>query len=75
MNILNAAYFSEADLVKAIRNLHSVLDPHGMILVGRSEQDRAMATLFGCAEGGFDIVERYGAGCDIESIILSALRG
>jgi len=69
MNIINDVYFSAPMIAKAMRNLHEVLAPDGMFLVGRTLEQRTNATLFRRLESGFVPVARFGDGSDVEALV------
>jgi hypothetical protein len=56
-------------IAKAMRNLHEVLAPDGMFLVGRTLEQRTNATLFRRLESGFVPVARFGDGSDVEALV------
>lgn len=70
-NILNLAYFSEAQLTEALGNLKSRLKNGGFLWICRTAEDRANnATLFTLEAEKFRIVSRFGAGSEVEHLVL-----
>lgn len=74
-NVMNRSYFSDEALRGIVRNLAKYLATGGgTLLVVRTHDDRANhGTLFRCIEGGrFTIAARFGAGSEVEGIVLEA---
>jgi hypothetical protein len=76
-NILNIDYFDTASLNRALSNVISYLSgPGALLLVVRTlGDDEHHGTLFEVTEQGNDlrIIERYGAGSEVEAMVLAAL--
>jgi len=73
-NILNRDYFSDEQLRCAVRNLHRYLvTPGSLLLVVRSHNNGDHhGTLFEARGDGFAVVKRFGAGSEIEEIVLAS---
>jgi hypothetical protein len=74
-NILNRAYFTDEQLAAICHQLHACLEPGGYLVVVRTRGDRTQndGSVFTLrADGRLEIVERFGAGSEIESIVLAA---
>ncbi len=71
-NLLNLAYFPEEKLRLAVKNIKKVLAPGGLLLIARTGMDNTTnGTLFRLKEnGGFEIVERFGSGSELEELAL-----
>jgi hypothetical protein len=76
-NILNLDYFDVPTLRRALSNVTSYLSgPGALLLVVRTlGDDEHHGTLFEIIEqgNGFRIIERYGAGSEIEALVLETL--
>jgi len=71
MNIFNVAYFEQERLQDGVRAIWRSLLPGGMWIVGRTTQESPPvhnASIFVREEAGFRLVERFGAGSEIESL-------
>lgn len=74
MNVLNRAYFPEADLARAVGHVADSLVVGGWFAVG-ANQDRGSTVdgaLYRRVAHGFERVFRSGAGSEIDSIVLAA---
>lgn len=75
MNILNRAYFSEAQLAHAAESVIESLCPGGIWILGRTIDDdqsiHAVSLLQKRSEGNLELIHRIGTGAEIESIVLS----
>jgi len=76
-NILNRAYFSVANLRRALTNLRNRLRPGGLLIICRTNtwrdgvDNENHGTLFRVLEDGrFEIVDRLGSGSELESLAL-----
>jgi hypothetical protein len=74
MNILNRAYFSEKQLAQAARSIVESLHPGGIWILGRTINDELsthdVSILRKHASGDLEVLQRVGAGAEIESIAL-----
>ncbi|SCW72470.1 hypothetical protein SAMN02927924_02348 [Sphingobium faniae] len=74
-NILNENYFRQAELERAVQNLLSYLrGPGSLLFIVRTLQSgEHHGTLFALREGGaLEVVERIGAGSEIEKLLATA---
>jgi hypothetical protein len=74
-NVLNENYFAEADLRKAVDNLRTYLRGPGSLLfiVRTLASGEHHGTLFALNDSGaLDVVERIGAGSEIEKLLATA---
>jgi hypothetical protein len=74
MNIFNRDYFAAGRLADGVRAVWSSLRPGGIWIVGRTlekKRRRNDVTIFAKSEHGFDVVERLGAGSEMEALVLS----
>jgi hypothetical protein len=71
-NILNRSYFSDRILIQIINKLKKNIRPNGLLVVCRTEHNGVNdATLFHLDPGGkFRAVLRFGAGSEIEDLVL-----
>jgi hypothetical protein len=71
MNIFNKSYFPEEQLAEGSRAAFQSVAPGGLWIAGRTTEDdlRNHATLFRRGEGGWEILERIGAGSEIEELV------
>jgi len=75
MNIFNPSYFDKTRLSDGARNVWRSLRPGGIWIVGRTWQDnppRHRASVFQRQDGGFQLLERYEDGSEIDDIVLAA---
>lgn len=72
MNILNAGYFSESQLLEGIRGAWKSLRLGGVWVVGRTMEDDFTnhATLLERTASGWRVIERLGLGSEVESLAL-----
>jgi hypothetical protein len=73
MNIFNLAYFSAERLAEGARAVWRSLRPGGWWIVGRTWRDDPPASnvsIFEKDEQGFRLIDRFGEGSEIESIVL-----
>ncbi len=73
-NILNKGYFSDAQLLEAVRKLANRLERDGFLLVCRTNAEgQNNASLFRLnRENEFEITGRFGEGSEIENIVLGS---
>lgn len=71
MNIFNKSYFPVEQLADGARAAFQSLTHGGLWIAGRTTEDdlRNHATLFRRGEGGWEILERIGAGSEIEELV------
>lgn len=76
-NILNQDYFDDAQLSHLVRVLGGYLRTNGLLLVARTnDAGETVASLVRLTDSGqFELVDRYGAGSGIESLVLAARVG
>jgi hypothetical protein len=78
MNIFNRAYFSEGQLEQGARSVIDSLLAGGFWILGRTTEEQPPAhevTIFRkLASGSLEVLERLGAGSEIETIALSVSR-
>jgi hypothetical protein len=74
MNILNRSYFAEQDLLTGIRSVVASLHTGGLWIVGRTVREdppeHHASILRKTGSGRLELVERFGAGSEIESLAL-----
>ncbi len=78
MNIYNLSYFSKDRLLEGARAVWRSLFPGGLWIVGRSaelEPTVQNATVFVKRADGFEMLDRYGKGSDIEGLVSTELAG
>lgn len=75
MNIFNKSYFSTEQLALGVSAVFESLVPGGLWIVGRTlEEDFSNhATLFRRGESGWEVLERIGAGSEMEELALCAI--
>lgn len=73
-NILNKGYFSDAQLLEAVRKLAGRLEPNGFLLVCRTNSEgENNASLFRLnRENEFKLTGRFGEGSEIENLVLGS---
>lgn len=70
MNLLNAGYFSSADLAQGLKVLAASLRPEGILQIGRTDQQGVNNVGFYRLTGSqFSLVKNIGAGSEIASLI------
>lgn len=72
-NVMNKGYFSEEVLQAMLKNIRKYLSgtDSGLLIVRTHEDNVNHGTLFRTAENGhLEVVERFGAGSEIESMVL-----
>lgn len=77
MNIFNVAYFPPDRLLEGARAVALSLAEGGIWIAGRTVQENPPvhnASLFVRESAGFRLVERFGAGSEIEELVLTSLR-
>ena len=77
MNIFNRSYFPPQRLIEGARAVALSLQPGGIWIVGRSACEGSgtlSASVFTKKENSFELVERFGGGSEIESLVLDSLR-
>jgi hypothetical protein len=76
MNIFNRSYFSAEQLAEGANAAFESLLPGGLWIVGRTlEEDFSNhATFFRRGESGWEVLERIGAGSEMEELALGASR-
>ena len=76
MNALNPAIFFESQLLKALTKLVKNLDDMGVLIVGRTnpKSGENHATIFQMRKPKFGVLERFGNGSEIKSIVPSVDR-
>jgi hypothetical protein len=74
MNILNKSYFSAEELAMGVNAVFQSLLPGGLWIVGRTlEEDFSNhATFLRRGESGWEVLERIGAGSEMEELALGA---
>src|SRR5262249_8990801 len=74
MNIFNRAYFSAEQLADGASAVFESLEPGGIWIVGRTlEEDFTNhVTFFRRTENGWDLLERFGQGSEMEEVVLNA---
>lgn len=77
MNIFNRSYFPEERIKEGIRASLSSLTGNGVWIVGRTIEEshlRTEATIFQKRDGAFELLDRFGGGWELESLVLSTSR-
>jgi hypothetical protein len=76
MNILNRAYFSPEQLACAAAAAFESVCLGGLWIVGRTREEDSSnhATLFARRERGWEVVDRFGTGSEIEELVRSSPR-
>jgi hypothetical protein len=72
MNIFNRSYFTPERLTEGIRAVAGSLKPSGIWVVGRTLSKASLAhdiSVFENQASGFRLLERYGAGSEIEDLV------
>jgi hypothetical protein len=75
MNIFNPTYFSEAEIVNALRRVHESLEEEGILITGSNEDSGSTVDggVYRKKEDGFLLAFRSGAGSPIDHLLRSGL--
>jgi hypothetical protein len=73
MNLLNPLYFSEEELARGVRHVHSGLEEGGLFIVGRNDDPNSplQASIYLRAGARLEELNRYGDGAPIHELVVS----
>jgi hypothetical protein len=77
MNFYNLGYFEPPQLAEGAKAVWRSLKPGGLWIVGRTWQENPPShnvSIFERTDTGFQLVQRYGDGSEIESLVLAHVR-
>ena len=71
-NILSASYFTEEQIKRAVTNLREHLQPHGLLVLVRTENDTNLASIYRLENDALELVEHVNGGVEIAPWIASS---